>query len=188
MPLERFVDTITEHISLRIKKDPVDPRVDYISSYAFDSFHYVPLAATYISNAKKVHLSPQRNVFVPFLHSYGGLTASAYLGNPNVLNIIGLNIKPYTLERKPSYSFKSSEYLLNYDKAFPGTNYLENNAHNIYSSETSIHILSSEDFLNFDYRKQRNFITTEEISFEDPSNSNGGGGNNNTNSLKEFWA
>ena len=63
MPLERFVDTITEHISLRIKKDPIAPRVDYFSSHAFDSFHYVPLAAAYIERFGLPILAPMEEKF-----------------------------------------------------------------------------------------------------------------------------
>jgi|11_taG_2_1085331.scaffolds.fasta_scaffold48989_2 hypothetical protein len=190
MALEQFVDTITASISLRVKVEPVSPLIAYFSSSSFNLYKFYTQNLNYITNNSTTYPKAKIQKFIPFLHAYNNVNHITFTGTPNVLNLLSIYIhdgNTSDISVYPLYTFLNSYTYLQYEKTFTN-NQSFNVAHNVYPSESNINVGSASDIYNFDYNKNLNSISVEEISFEDASNSDPNNDNNDNNNLKEFWA
>ena len=189
MPIHHFVDIITTSVSLRVKQNPLKDSFIALSTDVSQHIPYTFPTPALSSNLANTYSSTQESLYVKTQHLFFGLTPALYLGTPNVLNIVALNIKPATLSSVvPLNSYvKSTTYqLVPFVYSEPLT-HVDYQRYNYYNVEKSIYIPSTEDTLELDWNAQTNRIAPQEFldagSDPDPGNGNGG-----QSTLKEFWA
>ena len=189
MPIHHFVDTVTTSVSLRVKQDPLKDSFIALSTDVSQQVLYPLPTPALVSSATDTYFNVQKSSYVNLQHLFFGFTPATYLGSPNVLNIIALNVKPdplvfastiYNYSKTTIYQlvpFVYSEQLMHVDSQ----------RYNYYNVEKSIYIPSTEDTLELDWNAQTNSITPQEF-VDAGSDPDPGGGNGGQSTLKEFWA